>query len=140
MAGDHGCRVRSRAIVVEPSQQGPEQVKAGLLSGACAATSSPTAVLGEIQRRWSQTHRCSLLPCSDSLQLTHSPPTVPPPLLCLCLNLCLLHTFSEPQQPPPPLLSSTHARLMHTHAGHSSLHEQPHGFLRWRWRETLQIN
>lgn len=134
MAGDHGCGVKSRVKVVEPSQQQqqqPEQVKTGLctqsLGARCAlpgaAATARQLCSGRSEREPKESD--ALLVSTPLLwqSAAHiSPHSSSSAALPRRLNLRLLHTFTTPQQHPHLLLPPLYACLCS--AGWCSLHAQ----------------
>lgn len=121
LVGDHGCLVKSRAKVAEPSQQHQEQVKMGLCTPL-----GPWHVAPRVEAAAEQlcSGRSEREPMDSDVPLvsapllwqsaahTLSPHSAFSAALPLCLNPRLLHTFYTQQHPPllsPHLLSFTRA-------------------------------
>lgn len=144
MAGDHGCGVKSRVKVVEPSQQQPEQVKTGLCAkplGARCVLPGATAVFWEIREGTDGVRRAAGL-CSSSLT-TCSSHALPPQWLLRCSasplkSLSSTHIHRSTTAPPPHTPSPARL-LVHFLAGCCSLHAQPLiiNMIPSRWSETI---
>lgn len=135
LAGDHGCLVKSRAKVAEPSQQHQEQVKTGLCTPL-----GPWHVAPRVEAAAEQlcSGRSEREPMDSDVPLVSAPllwqsaaHTLSPhsafsaalPLLKSPSSTHVLHT-TAPTPPQPPLTLFHTGSLVHTRAGCSSQHPQ----------------